>query len=150
MDSCRAFQDRLRALDIDSKEIERRRLKVLCNAYDSQTAIGIDIGLTLEAPDTDTPPSLETFTPRTHGQESLAPPEPAQESIAGQLNRLRDECRLSVEELAEKLDIRDRSVYRHLSGETIPRLKQIGAYERVFSEILATKVVIKTTSGKRQ
>lgn len=77
------------------------------------------------------------------------PAAPPRESVAEQLERLRDECRLTVDELADKLDIEPRSVYRHLAGTSAPRLKQIGAYERVFAEILERKIVIKTTSGKR-
>lgn len=60
MDSCRAFQDRLRALRIDTKEIERRRLKVLCSAYDSQTAIRIDIELTGDDANADPPSGIAT------------------------------------------------------------------------------------------
>jgi hypothetical protein len=72
------------------------------------------------------------------------------ESISVQLNRYREECRFTVEELAEAVSIEPRSVYRHLSGESEPRLRQIGAYERTFSDRLGKKVVIHKTSGKRQ
>lgn len=72
------------------------------------------------------------------------------ETIAEQIERLREECRLTIEELAEELRIESRSVYRHLSGQAIPRTGHIGAYERVFSERLGRKVLISKTSGKRQ
>jgi|ERR1017187_1007670 hypothetical protein len=59
------------------------------------------------------------------------------ETIAEQLRRLRLEARLTVEALTEALgDIDQRNVERHLSGETIPRIGNIGAYERVFSNAL--------------
>lgn len=62
-DSCRAFQDRLRELRIDAKEIERRRLKILHQAYDAITANKIDIELIFEEvenppPAGQQPPSL--------------------------------------------------------------------------------------------
>ena len=41
------------------------------------------------------------------------------ETLGDQIDRLREECRLTVEELAENLNIESRSVYRHLSGEAI-------------------------------
>lgn len=72
------------------------------------------------------------------------------ESIGDQINRLREECHLTVEGLAEALGVDSRSVYRHLAGHSQPRVSHIGAYERVFSELLGRKVVISKTSGKRQ
>jgi hypothetical protein len=72
-------------------------------------------------------------------------------TLAEQIKKLRDEARLTNEELAEKINLGLRSLYRHLSG-TPPRARQIAAYEKLFSEKLARKVllqnVIKTT-GKR-
>ena len=49
-----------------------------------------------------------------------------------QIERLRQEAHMSVEELADEIDVEPRSVYRHLSGETLPHPKYLAAYERVF------------------
>jgi DNA-binding XRE family transcriptional regulator len=70
--------------------------------------------------------------------------------VAGQIDDLRRECHLTVEQLATKIGVEARSVYRHLSGTTQPRIGHIGAYERVFSELLERKIVISITSAKRQ
>jgi DNA-binding transcriptional ArsR family regulator len=75
------------------------------------------------------------------------PAEP--ESLASQLNRLREECNITVEELAEALDVTPRSIYRHLD-DTPPRRKQIRAYEALFTKLLGRKIVMPKTSGKRQ
>jgi hypothetical protein len=69
MDHCRAFQDRLGALDIDAKEIERRRLKILHNAYDSKTANSLDIDLALETPSADPLLGIKAIAGR--GQEAV-------------------------------------------------------------------------------
>lgn len=70
-------------------------------------------------------------------------------SVASQIEQLRVECRLTVEQLADKMKLEPRSVYRHLAG-TKPRIGHLGAYENVFSELLGRKVVISDTSAKRQ
>jgi len=72
------------------------------------------------------------------------------ESISDALSRLRIESRLTIEELARRVSIDQRSVERHLSGKTIPRIGHIGAYERVFSNILKTKVVLPKMPVKRR
>ena len=69
------------------------------------------------------------------------------ESIAKQLVRLRAEAHITMEELAGELDVDPRSVFRHFSGESSPRDRHLAAYERVFSDRLKTKVVIRKTSG---
>jgi DNA-binding XRE family transcriptional regulator len=74
-----------------------------------------------------------------------APKMPA-ETIAAQIERLRAECRLTVEDLAEALDVEPRSVYRHLSGKTIPRKKQTAAYEKLFSKHLGKQTRLETSS----
>lgn len=71
-------------------------------------------------------------------------------TVGEQIERFREECRMSVEQLAEEVDIEARSVYRHLSGKVEPRLNHLGAYDRVFSKHLGRKIVIERTSGKRQ
>ena len=79
-----------------------------------------------------------------------APDPPRPESVAEQLERLREESRLTVEKLAGLVKIEPRSVYRHLSGKASPRVGHIGAYERAFSKLLQRKIVISKTSPKRQ
>jgi hypothetical protein len=66
-----------------------------------------------------------------------------------QLERLRQAAHIDIEDLAERIDVAPRSVYRHLSGSAVPQPKQFAAYERVFSELLDRKVVITKMSGKR-
>jgi DNA-binding XRE family transcriptional regulator len=84
---------------------------------------------------------------------SSSPPERAlpenKPSIQQQLDDLRNECRLTVEDLAEALDVAPRSIYRHLSGEAIPRNRQVAAYEKLFSKQLGKSIRLET-SGKRQ
>lgn len=70
-------------------------------------------------------------------------------SIASQIEDLRIECRLTVEDIAEALSVSPRSVYRHLSQGAIPRARQIAAYEKLFSEKLGKSIRLET-SGKRQ
>jgi hypothetical protein len=93
----------------------------------------------------------EEYEPPSHQPEEEHKPAPKQfESLAQQLTRLRDQCHLTVEEIAEQISIDARSVYRHLSGASKPHKRHIAAYERVFSKALDTKVVIGKLSDKRQ
>jgi hypothetical protein len=78
-------------------------------------------------------------------------PEPVQpsvrsETIAAQLQRLREECRWTIPELAEAADLSSRQVSRHLSGTFQPLPRNISAYERAFSKHLKRKVVINKMS----
>lgn len=74
---------------------------------------------------------------------------PTSEPLNQQIEALRVECRMTVEELAEGLDVTPRSAYRHLSGEASPRDRHIAAYEKLFSQKLGRKVRLET-SPKRQ
>ncbi len=65
-----------------------------------------------------------------------------QQCVAVQLRTLRMECNWSVERLAEVAGFNVRTVARHLSGEVNPHLRNISAYERVFSKHLKRQVVI--------
>src|SRR5438445_3584904 len=49
-----------------------------------------------------------------------APASPPEETIAAQLQTLRDECRWTIEDLADATGISTRQVARHLSGEFNP------------------------------
>ena len=90
------------------------------------------------------PQSQKEAVPKVTGK---LPEEASAETLASQIDRLREECRITVEELAEELGVDPRSVFRHLSGESMPRSRHLAAYERVFSARLQTKVVIRKTSG---
>jgi DNA-binding transcriptional ArsR family regulator len=68
---------------------------------------------------------------------------PDRETIAEQLTRLREESRMTFEELAEKVRVNPRTVQRHIAGDSIPYSRHIAAYERVFSRLLDRKVLIK-------
>jgi DNA-binding XRE family transcriptional regulator len=77
------------------------------------------------------------------------------EPVGKQIDDLRKKCRMTVEELADALDVTPRSVYRHLSGKADPRARQIAAYEKLFSQKLNKSVRLDTsverqTSSKRQ
>jgi hypothetical protein len=74
--------------------------------------------------------------------EPVPPPIAPGETIAAQLQRLRKECNWSADRLAEAVKFDPRTVTRHLSGETVPHLRNISAYERVFSKQLKRQVVI--------
>jgi hypothetical protein len=73
---------------------------------------------------------------------SPSPPE----TIAAQLQRLRVQCRWTIEELAGAANISSRTVARHLSGEAIPYPKNIFAYEQAISKRLKIKTVIRKMS----
>jgi len=63
------------------------------------------------------------------------------ETTADQINRLRAECRWTIEDLAEKTGLGLRSVQRHIAGST-PYDRNITAYERAFSKQLKKQIVI--------
>jgi hypothetical protein len=64
-------------------------------------------------------------------------------ALAIQIKDLRDECRLTTEELAEKISLDSRSVQRHIAGKTQPYVRHIRAYEALFSKLLDRKVLFK-------
>jgi len=91
-------------------------------------------------------PTIEEFV----SQQNENTQEPVRHpSAAEQIEQLRNECRLTVEQLADEVGLDPRSVYRHLGG-TKPRIGHIGAYERVFSKILKRNIVINIPSARRQ
>jgi DNA-binding transcriptional ArsR family regulator len=67
------------------------------------------------------------------------------DALSEQIDDLRNECRWTVEELAEVIDVAPRSVYRHLSGEATPRKRQVAAYEKAFSDKLKRPVLLKVS-----
>jgi len=70
-------------------------------------------------------------------------PSPKSPTVGPQINNLREECHLTVEELAEHIQMDTRSVQRHIASERIPYARHLRAYERVFSKLLNRHVVIK-------
>ena len=68
------------------------------------------------------------------------------ETVAAQIQRLRDECRWTNEDLAEAADLSTRQVARHVSGEAMPYKRNIATYERVFSKKLKRQIVISKKS----
>jgi hypothetical protein len=92
------------------------------------------------------PTGTEISTTKTTSEAAT----PMAESVAAQINRLREECRWTVETLAERLRLDARSVERHLAGKTKPRLAHVGTYEPVFSKALGRTVVISQMPVKRR
>jgi len=73
------------------------------------------------------------------------PAAPKPESIGEQIRRLREECHLSEEELAEEVELDTRTVQRHEADDMKPQPRRIRAYEEIFSKLLNRKVVIQKT-----
>lgn len=74
------------------------------------------------------------------------PTKPKTETIGEQINRLREECRLTVEELAERIGIEPRSVQRHEAGTSTPYARHLRTYEKEFSKLLNRQIVISKLS----
>ncbi len=85
-------------------------------------------------------------------QMSVPPPPisaPLTRSIAQQIKDLQDESRMTAEAMAESIRLDPRNVFRHLSGDSTPRAKNIAAYEKLFTDKLGRPIRLET-SGKRQ
>ena len=67
-----------------------------------------------------------------------------------EIGRLRAECRITLDELAEETGFNQSTVYRHESGETTPQPWRISKYEKVFSKILKRDIVISVTPIRRK
>jgi hypothetical protein len=80
--------------------------------------------------------------PQPEVTEMAEPLQVSAESVGHQINRYREECRMTVEKLAEKMKLNTRSVQRHIA-DTVPLARNITAYERVFSKSLNREIVIK-------
>lgn len=87
-------------------------------------------------------------------EQSFKPPSETvadiQESVSSQIDRLREQCRWTVEHLAERIGRAPSTVNRHIAGRMIPNLSTLGAYEKVFSNHMKTQIFIKKTPVKRQ
>jgi hypothetical protein len=75
--------------------------------------------------------------------ESVTPPIAPTETIASQIQRLRIECGLTEEQLAEEINLDIRTVQRHLASDSIPRALVLRKYEKVFSKLLNKNIVIR-------
>jgi DNA-binding XRE family transcriptional regulator len=71
---------------------------------------------------------------------------PKPETVGAQVRHLREECHLTVEELAPKVGLEPRSVQRHEADKAVPYARHIRAYEREFSKLLNRRVVISKLS----
>jgi hypothetical protein len=89
---------------------------------------------------TEPPPSTK---PDESTPQSVTADQERTETIADQLERLRDECRWTIPKLAEAAGIDSRTVDRHLTGKVTPYARTISAYERAFSKLLKRHIVIK-------
>jgi hypothetical protein len=83
---------------------------------------------------------LRIESDREHG---ASPAKAASETLGEQINRLRQECDLTEEELAEKIDIDIRTVQRHIADACAPYARNRTAYGRIFSKILKRNIVIR-------
>jgi DNA-binding transcriptional ArsR family regulator len=63
-------------------------------------------------------------------------------TVGEQIRKLSDECRLTVEELAEAIEVSPRTVYRHLAGDAQPQPRHLAAYEKHFTARLRRPVQI--------
>jgi len=79
---------------------------------------------------------------RQHPSAVVPVPVKAEESVGAQIKRLRDECQLTTEELAEEVELEVRSVQRHLANKATPYVRHLRTYQRTFSKLLNRQVVI--------
>jgi ribosome-binding protein aMBF1 (putative translation factor) len=70
-------------------------------------------------------------------------------SIGEQIDGLRDECALSIEELAEKVGLHPTNVSRHIHDQAIPSRKNLAKYSKIFAKLLKREIVIRKTQAKR-
>ena len=71
---------------------------------------------------------------------------PKAETVGEQIDRLREECNLMPDKLAEEIGLDVRSVQRHLAGDSIPYDRHLWAYQKLFSKLLNRQVVIRKMS----
>jgi hypothetical protein len=66
--------------------------------------------------------------------------------ISEQIEALRKECQVTLDKLAEEIDVDVRTVRRHLRGQSIPYDRHLWAYEKVFSKLQNRKAIINKMS----
>jgi hypothetical protein len=135
----------------DLRKCMREEIESAVNSLELTPSQGevLRINVLLAKPPSDRNFKTEDVVRLTHNEPERGEPRSLAKNdgqVASLLQRLREESRMSVEDLARAIDADPRSVYRHLSGQSAPRLRYLGAYERVFSEALKRKVVIRQMS----
>jgi hypothetical protein len=65
------------------------------------------------------------------------------ESVGHQIDRLRKEARMTLEKLADKMNLNIRTVQKHIADIITPLGRNLKGYERVFSKSLNRSIVIK-------
>lgn len=96
-------------------------------------------------------PSLYDTKPTLPRGESLLPVGLYQKSdTAKEIEKLRAECRITLEELAEETGFDQSTIHRHESGRSTPQPWRISKYEKIFSKLLRRDVVIPVTPIKRK
>jgi hypothetical protein len=70
---------------------------------------------------------------------------PKTETLAKQIRALRQECRMTIEELASAVHLAARNVRRHEAGQSQIRARNLHEYERVFSGKLKRQVRLKSS-----
>lgn len=78
------------------------------------------------------------------------PQVPSPKEFAGELSRLLVEARWKPEDIAEKIGIDPRNVYRHLSSETVPTITNIGNYETALTTRLGRTVKLPTPPERQR
>ena len=63
-------------------------------------------------------------------------------SVGRQIDRYRQECRLTIDALAAGIRVTSRTADRHIADICRPRAEHRAAYERLFSKLLKRKIVI--------
>jgi hypothetical protein len=89
-----------------------------------------------------------TAPPTGDGQEEGKAPGVSQstESMGQQIDRYRQECRMTVEEFAAAVSVTTRTVQRHMAGTRKPLARHLSGYERLFSKLLKRRIVIEKRS----
>jgi hypothetical protein len=77
--------------------------------------------------------------PESRGQQSGQP------TIGEQIDRLREECGLSIEGLADQVGLHPTNVARHCRDEFTPTIRNRAKYSRIFSKLLERHIVISIT-----
>jgi DNA-binding transcriptional regulator YiaG len=130
---CRKLETRAVHLEAEWSEEDRKNLRAFANRAMEDLRQNLKSKSERLKELSDTPSQPKAVEPKT-------------ESVGEQLRRLRDECHITAQELAELIDVEVRSVQRHLAGDSIPYDRHLRAYEREFSKLLNRKVVISKLS----
>jgi hypothetical protein len=127
------------------EEVTQQQIRFEISGLLSPTRRHIELVPT--APPQEPPPDApaEESTMEQVTRESLSIPE----TIAVQIQRLRLECKWTIEKLAGRTGLDEKTVKRHLSGRVIPHLRNLTVYDRTFSKALKRGIVISQMPPKR-